>query len=311
MRPDRDEEQPAPGMPRREPLPGTQPKAPHEDPQAPAKVRRIISGPAYVRADYDAALLQRDELRATRLALEYTKAELALTEHDIASTIVLFGGTRIVEPMAAERGLQEMESCALHAPHDPHIIRRLQIARRILAKSRYYEIAREFAGLVSSICKGCPREFVIMTGGGPGIMEAGNRGARDAGAPSVGLNIVLPMEQYPNPYVTPDLCFRFRYFALRKFHFMKRAKALVAFPGGYGTLDELFDALCLVQTRKIPPMPIVLVGRQFWSHVFDPRYLADEGVIADEDLKLLSYAESASEIWDAIRAYYGDWKPNG
>jgi uncharacterized protein (TIGR00730 family) len=165
-------------------------------------------------------------------------------------------------------------------------------------------VAREFARMVSQTCVSCPREFVIMTGGGPGIMEAGNRGAHETNAPSVGLNITLPMEQFPNPYITPSLCFRFRYFGLRKLHFMKRAKALVAFPGGFGTLDELFDALCLVQTRKISPMPIVLVGREFWSRAFNPRFLADEGVIADEDLQLFSYAETADEVWTTIRTFY-------
>ena len=305
MTADRDPDLPALELPRAEPLPETRPKPAVEDPQAPARVRAIMNGPAYVRADHDAEFLQRDELRDTRLALEYLKPELGLIEHDISSTIVLFGGTRIVEPRAAERNVQELEAALAAEPFDTLLARRLQVARRVLAKSKYYDVARDFARLVSTHCPTCPREFVIMTGGGPGIMEAGNRGAYEAGAPSVGLNIVLPMEQFPNPYITPELCFRFRYFGLRKLHFMKRAKALVAFPGGIGTMDELFDALCLVQTRKISPMPIVLVSREFWTGAFSPQYLADEGTIADEDTQLFSYAESAEEIWAQIRAFYG------
>ncbi len=302
---DRDDELPAPVLPRREPLPETRPKPPRDDPEAPARLARLLSSPAYLRADEDAAFLQRHALRDTRLALEYLKTELALEEHDVQSTIVLFGGTRIVEPAAAERALHERELEYESTPHDSQVLRQLSIARRVLAKSKYYDVARALARLVSETCCGHPREFVITTGGGPGIMEAGNRGAFDAGAPSIGLNITLPMEQYPNPYITPELCFRFRYFALRKLHFIKRAKALVAFPGGYGTMDELLDALCLVQTRKIPPMPIVLVGEEFWKGAFNPQYLADEGVIADEDLNLFTYAESAEQVWDEIRTFYG------
>jgi uncharacterized protein (TIGR00730 family) len=305
MTADRDPEQPVPELPRAEPLPETRPKPPEEDPEAPARVQRIMAHPAYVRADRDAALLQRDELRHTRLELEYLKPELALEEHDIASTIVLFGGTRVVEPFAAERAVQEWQAHLAQHPEDSHAQRKLAVAQRIRDKSHYYEVARQFARLVSDTCCKTPREFVIATGGGPGIMEAGNRGAYEMGVPTVGLNITLPMEQYPNPYITPELCFRFRYFALRKLHFMKRAKALVAFPGGYGTMDELFEALCLVQTRKISPMPIVLVGRAFWQGAFDPQFLADEGVIADEDLSLFTYAETADEVWSTIRAFYG------
>jgi uncharacterized protein (TIGR00730 family) len=258
-----------------------------------------------VSDDWDATFLQRDELRGTRLALEYQRAELTLTDHGVDSTIVLFGSTRIVEPAAAERGLRSCEALCEAAPDDPVAQRKLAVARRILHKSKYYDVARAFARLVSESCRQDPRQFVIMTGGGPGIMEAGNRGAHEAGALSAGLNITLPLEQVPNAYISPELSLRFRYFALRKLHFMKRAKALVAFPGGYGTLDELGDALCLVQTRKIAPMPIVLVGREFWQRALDLRFLADEGVIAEADMGLVSYAETAEEIWAAIRVFYG------
>jgi uncharacterized protein (TIGR00730 family) len=302
---DRDESTPLLHCPRCEPLPGETPKPAEDDPGAPERVQRILRSPAYVQADQDPALLQLDGLRGTRLALEYLKAELTLAEQEVESTIVLFGSTRIVEPAAAQRAVHTCEALCAAAPDDPVARRKLAVARRILAKSKYYEVARTFARLVSESCRQHPREFVIMTGGGPGIMEAGNRGAHEAGAPSVGLNITLPLEQFPNPYISPELCMRFRYFALRKLHFMKRAKALVAFPGGYGTLDELGDALCLVQTRKIPPMPIVLVGREFWQRALDLRFLADEGVIAEEDMALVSYAESADEIWLAVRSFYG------
>jgi uncharacterized protein (TIGR00730 family) len=303
---DRDEDAPAraQGAPRHEALPETKPKHPAEDPEAPARVRRILEHPAYVRADHDPQFLQRDELRGTRLQLEFLKPELTLTEHEVASTIVLFGGTRIVEPAAAQRSLDEWEQICKGDPSDRIAARKRDIAQRILAKSKYYEVARDFARLVSERCRAQPHEFVITTGGGPGIMEAGNRGAYEVGAKSVGLNITLPMEQYPNPYITPELCFRFRYFGLRKLHFMKRAKALVAFPGGYGTMDELFDGLSLVQTRKIAPMPIILVGREFWNSAIRPQFMADEGVIADEDVALCSYAETAEEIWEIIRSFY-------
>jgi uncharacterized protein (TIGR00730 family) len=179
------------------------------------------------------------------------------------------------------------------------------VAERVLAKSRYYDVAREFGRLVSGVCQLDGRcDFVIVTGGGPGIMEAGNRGAFDVGAKSIGLNITLPHEQFPNPYISPELCFQFRYFGLRKMHFMKRAKALVAFPGGYGTFDELFEALTLIQTEKIRPRPVVLVGKEFWQSAFDAEFLAAEGVIDPEDVELFSYAETAEEIWNAILAWY-------
>ena len=175
-------------------------------------------------------------------------------------------------------------------------------AERLLERSHYYEAAREFARLVSAKYQdGGPYDYVIVTGGGPGIMEAANRGAYDVGAKSVGLNIRLPHEQQPNPYITPDLCFQFHYFAMRKLHFLLRAKALVAFPGGFGTLDELFDALALRQTGRMQAIPIILFGREYWQRVIDFQFLADEGTIADEDLDLLDFAETAAEAWAVIQ----------
>jgi uncharacterized protein (TIGR00730 family) len=288
---------------RREPLPHAFPKAVLDDPEAPARLARILASPSYRRAEDDPAFLARDELRGARLALEYEKAELTLREHDVASTIVLFGSTRLVEPAAARRAADELRAAAAAAPQDRELARRLRVAERRVATSHYYEVAREFARLVSTECAdSC--DYVIVTGGGPGIMEAGNRGAFEAGRRTVGLNITLPSEQYPNPYITPELCLRFHYFGLRKLHFLKRARALVAFPGGYGTLDELSDALCLVQTRKIPPIPILLVGEAFWRRALDIPFLVEEGMITVEDAELVEYVETAAEIWRAIR----DWR---
>jgi uncharacterized protein (TIGR00730 family) len=292
-----------------EPLPESEPKSPAEDPQSIERVQRILESPSYVRADRDLALLTRDELRPVRLQLEFLKPDLLLREHAVRSTLVVLGGTRILEPAAARRRVADAKRALAAEPRSATRKRELAVARRILAKSRYYDAAREFGRLVSNACQGeSGRECVIVTGGGPGIMEAANRGAFDIGAKSAGFNIQLPMEQYPNPYITPELCFQFRYFALRKMHFLLRARAIVAFPGGYGTLDELFDTLCLSQTRKIDPLPIVLVGKSYWRRVFDPDFLAAEGTIADEDLNLFTFAETAREAWSVIVKF---WRAKG
>jgi len=285
--------------------PDSVPQSASADPDATVRLRRILENPAFIRADDDAAFLRRDDLRHARLQLEYLKPELALQERDIRSTIVLFGGTRIVEPVLARRNVQRLQAARKKRPRDTEIARKLGVAERVLARSRYYDVARDFARLVSESCKGdMPGEFVIVTGGGPGIMEAGNRGAYDAGRVSIGLAITLPHEQVPNSYITPELCFQFRYFALRKLHFIKRAKALVAFPGGYGTFDELFNALCLIQTESIDPVPVVLVCEEFWRNAFHADFLADEGVIDPEDVELFSFAETAEQIWSHILSWY-------
>jgi uncharacterized protein (TIGR00730 family) len=292
---------------RAEPLPETAPKPAADDPEALRRIRAIRANRSYVRADLDTDLLARDELRPVRLQLEYLKTELLLEEHGIGSTIVVFGGTRIAEPAAARRQLERARQRLAERPGDAERRRRVAVAERIVAKSRYYDMAREFGRLVSIACQvSASCEFVVVTGGGPGIMEAANRGAFDVHAKTIGLNINLAMEQYPNPYITPDLCFQFRYFALRKMHFLQRAKALVAFPGGYGTLDELFDALCLVQTGKIPALPIVLVGEDFWRRAFDADFLAAEGVVDPEDVSLFRYAESAEEAWERIVQFWNE-----
>jgi uncharacterized protein (TIGR00730 family) len=291
---------------RQQPLPWHRPKSPDEDPDAPSRTRAILASPSYVLAEQDLAFLARDEARGVRLQIEYLKPETVLEEHAIRDTVVVYGSTRIPEPAAARRSVEALRRALETDPRNTILIRKLAVAERIQAKSRYYEVAREFGRLVGSSFDndGSPSKLVIMTGGGPGIMEAANRGAFEVGAKSVGLNINLPHEQYPNPYITPELCFRFHYFALRKMHLLLRAKALVAFPGGFGTLDELFEVLTLVQTRKIKPVPIVLVGEEHWRRAIDVGFLADEGVIDAEDLELFWFAETANEIWSSILDWY-------
>ena len=294
-----------PGRRRKQHLPEATPNVPDDDPGAEERIQRLLASPSYVRADQDVEFLQQDVTRPVRLLLEFLKPDEAMARDHVESTIVVFGGTRIIEPKAARRRVEHAQAALNASPQDPGLQRRLAVARRVLLKSRYYDVAREFGRIVSRACQVSERcEFVVMTGGGPGIMEAANRGAFDVGAKSAGLNIDLPHEQFPNPYITESLCFQFRYFALRKMHFLKRARGLVAFPGGYGTLDELFETLTLVQTRTVQPIPIVLVGEEFWRRVFDAEFLAAEGVIDPEDVDLFSFAESAEEIWDHIVAWH-------
>ena len=298
---------PAPAHPhqRREALPWQQSKATEEDPEASQRVQAILHSPSYRRADTDIDFLAEDSLRGVRLQLDYLKPEMLLQEHRIAQTIVVFGSTRICEPAAASRKLESLRASLAADPNNDGLARQLRVAERIQAKSCYYEVAREFGRLVGAANHGaCEHHTAIVTGGGPGMMEAANRGAFEVGAKSVGLNISLPHEQYPNPYVTPALCFSFHYFALRKLHFLLRAKALVAFPGGYGTLDELFEVLTLIQTRKIKPIPVVLVGEAYWRRAVDIDFLVDEGVIDAEDRDLFWFAETAQQIWDGILQWH-------
>ncbi|HEY3777673.1 MAG TPA: TIGR00730 family Rossman fold protein [Rhizomicrobium sp.] len=290
---------------RRRPLPSQIPKPAAEDAEAPAALKAILESPSYRQADRDIDFLGRTDTRDMRLALDYEKAELLLKERGIAHTIVVFGSTRIGEKSMAQRHVAELTRSLAAGPKDPKASQRLEIAKRILAKSHYYDVAREFGRIVSEAgAKRRRNRILIVTGGGPGIMEAANRGACDAGAQSVGLNITLPHEQFPNPYITPALCFRFHYFAIRKLHFLLRARALVAFPGGFGTLDELFEVLTLGQTRKINPVPVILVGKSYWEKVFDPDFLVQEGTIDPEDRELFWFAESAKEIWQGILDWY-------
>lgn len=268
----------------------------------------LLQSPSYTRADQDLDFLKRDELRAVRLQLEFLKAELFQRQEKIRSTIVVFGSSRLLEPTEARAQVAKAERMLALNPDDPVKQREVAVARRQLALASYYDEAREFGRLVSSTCqRNGECELVVVTGGGPGIMEAANRGASDVGAKSIGLNIVLPHEQRPNPYITPSLCFQFRYFALRKMHFLLRAKALVAFPGGFGTLDELFETLTLLQTGKVSGVTVVLVGRAFWDRLINWSLLVDEGLISPQDLQLFHYAETAKEIWNIIASY--SWKP--
>lgn len=261
--------------------------------------------PSYRLAYGDRDFLLRDELRPVRLQLELLKPELLLQEHAVRSTIVVFGSSRIPEAAAAKARHAEAESEARRAPADPHRRRKAEIAGRIADKSRYYEEARAFARIVSCACQTpTERQFVMITGGGPGIMEAVNRGAHDVGAKSIGLNIVIPAEQLPNRYITPELCFQFHYFAIRKMHFLIRARALVIFPGGFGTLDELFEALTLIQTRKIRPIPVLLFGEGYWRRIVNFDAMVEEGVIGPEDLSIFRYVEAPDEAWEIIRDFY-------
>ncbi|UHD17927.1 LOG family protein [Thiocapsa bogorovii] len=240
-----------------------------------------------------------------RLQLDYLKAEQCLEGRGVHHCIVVFGSTRLRQPEDARRELASAREAATETPKDPERARRLRLAEHRLALSRYYDIGRELGRLVGAAGRGAKdSRLIVMTGGGPGAMESANRGAFDVGADSAGLNITLPGEQYPNPYVTPGLCFQFHYFSLRKLHFMKRAAAIVALPGGFGTLDELFGALTLIQTRKVPPMPVVLIGEDYWRRVFDIDYLLEVGSIDAEDIELFWYAETAAEAWNGIRHWH-------
>lgn len=298
---------PGPAHPhrRRQPLPWHEPKAAQDDPYAPQRLAAIMESASYREADRDVEFLQHDDTRGLRLQLDYFKPELLLEQHGIRHAIVVFGSTRIMEPSAAQRHVDALRHALAGAPDDAGLRGRLAVAERVLAKSRYYEVARELGRLVGEAGERAEgARAAVVTGGGPGVMEAANRGAYDVGAKSVGLNITLPHEQYPNPYVTPGLCFQFHYFAMRKLHFLLRARALVAFPGGFGTFDELFETLTLVQTRKIKPLPVVLVGEAYWRQAVDLDFLVAEGVIDAEDRELLWFAETAQEIWDGIVHWY-------
>ena len=253
----------------------------------------------------DQEFLLRDELRPLRLQLELLKPEILLTEQKIFSTVVVFGSTRIQEPAFAKSKYDESVKLAESDPDNSELQKKTKISKRLLEKSKYYELAREFSKL---ICQNKEDLFghslVVVTGGGPGIMEAANRGSYEYGAPTVGLNITIPQEQLPNTYVTPELCFQFHYFALRKMHFLLRAKALAIFPGGFGTLDELFETLTLMQTGKIKEMPIILFGKEYWDNIVNFTAMVEEGVISESDLSYFHFAESAQHGWEYIQNFY-------
>lgn len=264
----------------------------HENPSA------LMQPQAYRLAFADPEFLLRREVRGVRMQLEMLKPDLAQSEAGIEHTVVVFGSARFVSAETAQ--------AQLAAAAQSGNAQALQLAQRAVRTAAYYEQARAFAALVAQACSCMPdqEKLYICTGGGPGIMEAANRGAQEAGAPSVALNIVLPHEQAPNPYVTHALSFKFHYFALRKMHFMMRAKALVAFPGGFGTLDELFEVLTLVQTQKAKPVPILLYGSDYWRRMFDASVLVEEGTISEQDLRLLQYVDTPEDAWQAIGDFY-------
>ncbi len=260
---------------------------------------------SYRLAYLDPDFMLRPDMRPIRLQLELLKPELALVKEKIESTVVVFGSARILEQKAAKQALVIAEVHLKKDPENISLLRAVKIAEAQLAKSKYYDEARKLGSLISKanqtreVC-----QYVVVTGGGPGIMEAANRGAHDVNAKSIGLNIVLPFEQLPNIYITPELAFRFHYFAIRKLHFLIRARALIAFPGGFGTFDELFEALTLLQTQKIEPIPVLLFGRSYWSKAVKFEELVDEGMISEADLKLFQYVETAEEAWQAIQNFY-------
>ncbi|OSP91834.1 cytochrome D ubiquinol oxidase subunit II [Burkholderia pseudomallei] len=288
----------APGM---RPTPRRARTAPKRRAPLSSTVERLVSSPTYRQADEDLAFLQRPEMCGVRLQLDYWKTEETLQRFGICDTVVVYGSTRIASPAVARARLADAQHRLAERPNDPERRHAVSVAVRLLERSHYYGVARDLGRLVGETGRSPhPRRLTIITGGGPGIMEAANRGAHERGAPSIGLNITLPREQFPNPYVTPELCFRFHYFAIRKLHLLERAKAAVFFPGGYGTCDELFEVLTLLQTRKIAPLPVVLVGRAFWRSAVDFGFLVDEGMIDPCDAALFRFCETADEIWAAI-----------
>jgi len=270
------------------------------------RLQAILRSSAYQLAYKDTELLSDPELRPTRVQLELMKPELTLREQGIQSTVVVFGSARVDDKETAEAQLNVLEK--MRASHDsPALQRKIKKAKRRVEQSRYYEEARRFAYEISSRFQQANRcDFVVITGGGPGIMEAANRGAFEAGARSIGLNITLPNEQMPNSYISPELAFQFHYFATRKMHFLLHAHALVVFPGGYGTLDELFEVLTLIQTEKMAPIPIVLLGKSFWERLIDFDFLVEEGYIDAEDAELFTYVEKADEVVTEIERFYAE-----
>ena len=267
-------------------------------------LERILKSPSYRPAIEDPDFLRSDETRGIRLHLDYQKPESILRRFGIKRTIVLFGSARIVQKEEALKKIAAIEA-QLREKRSKELQQKLQAARSLLRKSVWYEEARLFGALVGSSGKG-PKDntLILVTGGGPGIMEAGNRGAYEVGAKSAGFTIQLPKEPFPNPYVTPELCFRFHYFAIRKLHFLRRSCALVVFPGGYGTLDELFETLTLIQTQKKRKIPVVLVGREYWRRLIDFDFLVEEGTIDPEDRELFVYKDGAREAWEYIIKWY-------
>ena len=276
------------------------------DPNEQQRLEEIMNDPSYEVAYKDLDFIASDDLRPVRLHLELLKPEKLMEEAGIKSSVVVFGGTQVQSKEQADARVAEAKAKLAANADDAEAQRELVRANNVLKKSRYYEDCRKFAGLVTDYNKQHrDGEFFIKTGGGPGIMEAGNRGAYEAGGKSMALNITLPFEQTPNSYITPGLCFQFNYFAIRKMHFLLRAKAIVCFPGGFGTLDELFTVLTLRQTGRMQEVPIILYGKDYWDGIIDFQFLADQAVISDSHLKLFQYTETPEETWQVIRDFHG------
>jgi len=275
------------------------------------QTEKLLHTPEYLLAYEDEKFLNSQEARPYRIQLEVVKPETILKAEHIRSTVIVFGSARFVPGDVAQRMVEDAERQLNAEPQNAELQTQLQTAKNYLKYSKYYDAAREFAQIVSRYNQEVAansgysgHDFVICTGGGPGIMEAANRGAFDVGSTSIGLNIQLPFEQRPNPYISSQYCFHFHYFAIRKLHFMLRAKALVAFPGGFGTLDELFEGLTLRQTHRMQQLPIILFGEEYWRNVINFDYLVEAGVIHSQDLELFSFVETPQEAWDAIIAYH-------
>jgi uncharacterized protein (TIGR00730 family) len=280
--------------------------------QSEESIAKIEGQGSYKLAFADHDFLLSDDLRAVRLQLEYLKPQLTLEKHNVDATIVVFGSARFLPPEQAQHDVGVAEQALENDPDNDTLMGNLKRAKRALKNSAYYQQAMDFALIATehNLCHD-DENLMIVSGGGPGIMEAANRGAMEAGGHSIGLNIVLPHEQRPNPYITPEYCFQFHYFAIRKMHFLQRARALVAFPGGFGTLDELFETLTLVQTKKSEPVPIVLVGKEFWQRLIDFDLLVEEGTISEHDLALFEIVDTAEEAWQAICHCYDLKGSNG
>ena len=275
--------------------------------QRKALQKSIKEGATYRLAQEDIDFLASDELRGQRLELEYLKTDKILEESCIRSTVVVFGSARISSPEEAKSKMEQIEKMLNGSPQDEVMLKAYKRAERNLKNSHYYEQAISFAKMISEHFQKQGRcDYVIMTGGGPGIMEAANRGAYESDARSIGLNITLPYEQTPNPFISPELAFRFHYFAIRKMHFLVRAKALVIFPGGYGTMDEMFEVLTLVQTKKMDPIPIILFGSEFWERAIDFEFLVEEGMINEHDLGLFKMVDSIEEAFTMLQRFHAE-----
>lgn len=264
--------------------------------------------PRVVKAYEDVEFLRSDACRGVRLELEFLKPETVYSAYGIESTLVIFGSARTRSPEVAQAELAAAEAALAANPGDTALQANVALCQRHVKESHYYQVARDFGALVTRECqkrgRDPRRELVVLTGGGGGIMEAGNRGAADMGGISSSLNIQLPFEQHPNDYITPELCFTLHYFSIRKMHFLKRARGLACFPGGFGTMDELFEALTLIQTHKIPRIPVMLFGREFWESLINWDEFVRRGLISPGDLELFKYCETAQDGWNVLRDFY-------